>query len=115
MKVRLVRKGVVADEDLQSFIGAKLQSTLSRLAHRVSTVRIQVEDMNGPRGGLDKRCVVLLSGRGFDSLIIDVRDTRLYPAIASALESAARAVVRALQRQRAGLVSDRLTNQLKRA
>ena len=102
VKVRLVRKGVSADAKLQGFIRAKLDTTLQRLAHRVRWVRILVEDLNGPRGGLDKRCVVSVGGDAFETRVVDVRDAALPAAVAGALQLAARSVVRALERSRDG-------------
>jgi len=100
VKIRLVRKGVSVDQGLQRLIRVKLSFTLQRLAHRVRWVRILIEDTNGPRGGLDKRCVVSVGGDGFETRVVDVRDTGLHAAIADALQLAARSVVRALERGR---------------
>jgi putative sigma-54 modulation protein len=102
VRVRLVRKGVSVDAALRSFITEKLGSTLRRLAHRVRWVRILVEDTNGPRGGLDKRCVVSVGGDAFETRVVDVRDVALPAAVAGALQLAARSVVRAIERGRDG-------------
>jgi hypothetical protein len=37
-------------------VGRILTSALGRFDHRVRTVRVWLEDVNGPRGGVDNRC-----------------------------------------------------------
>ena len=99
MEIRMVHRGLVLDETLQDFIRKRAHAIFSRLSHRVRAVRIQLEDMNGPRGGMDKRCVVLVTGDRGETCTVDVRDTRIRAAAGTALRIAARAVVRALQRE----------------
>jgi hypothetical protein len=101
MKVTLVNRGAGVDEALRSFVQIKVETTLRRLGHDIRSVRVQLEDTNGPRGGLDKRCVVTVSGDRFKPLVVEARDVSLHAAVAQALYIASRAVVRALRRERA--------------
>ncbi len=71
-----------------------------RLAWLVPRARIQMEDVNGPRGGVDKRCQVELNTNGKGTVVITsiARDWRT--ALDSALSRAARAILRSWQRGR---------------
>jgi hypothetical protein len=100
MKVTMVKRGVAVDEALRSFVQDKVETSLGRLEHDVRSVRVQLQDTNGPRGGLDKRCVVTVTGDRFRPLVVDTRDVALRAAVAQALHIASRMVVRALQRER---------------
>ena len=100
MRVAIVRRGVVVDEALSAFVHSKVESTLGRLEHEVRSVRIQLEDTNGPRGGMDKRCVVSVSGDRFKVSVVETRDASLHAAVAQALHIVSRTVIRALQRDR---------------
>lgn len=100
MMIQLVRRGVTFDEGFRAFIEEKVDLTLSHLRPQVRWVRILLEDTNGPKGGLDKRCLVAVGGDGFETRVVEVREAGLYPAAARALQIIARAVVRVLGRER---------------
>ncbi|MFB3894408.1 MAG: HAD-IC family P-type ATPase [Phycisphaerae bacterium] len=36
----------------------RVHFALARLSHRIQTLQIRLDDLNGPRGGMDKRCVM---------------------------------------------------------
>lgn len=107
MRVTIVRRGVLLDEPLRSFVHDKIDTSLGRLHRAIRSVRVQIEDTNGPRGGLDKRCVVTVSGDRFEPCVVETRDVSMQAAVAQALHIAARSLIRALQRDRdaSGLAS----------
>ncbi len=80
------------DASRRNYIERRLLYSLGRFGHRVRRVMVRLEDLNGPRGGFDKRChiEVRLAGRGV--LVVDVRDVELEPAIARAAERIRRRV-----------------------
>jgi len=85
---------------LRDHVIKRLRFALERVAPRLRRVAVQVADMNGPRGGVDKRCYVrvVLPGR---TITINELDRDLYVAIDRAAERAGRAVERTLERLRA--------------
>ncbi len=78
----------------------RVRFVIRRLAWLVPCARIQMEDVNGPRGGVDKRCQVELKTEGQGTVVITslARDWRT--ALDTALSRAARAIVRGCQRSR---------------
>ena len=71
--------------------------TLDRVATRIRFVSVRFEDLNGPRGGIDKRCTVEAVGE-FGSLVASVKSRNYYAAADRALGKLERGVVRALDR-----------------
>jgi ribosome-associated translation inhibitor RaiA len=71
---------------------------MRRLAWLVPRAKVQLSDVNGPRGGVDKRCQVELRTDGSGTVVITslARDWR--SALDSALARAARVLVRLLRR-----------------
>lgn len=67
----------------------------------VSRIIVHLSDVNGPRGGVDKRCGVELRLKGAPSLVVDDVQADLYFAIDRALERASRSLHRRLARRRA--------------
>lgn len=63
---------------------------------------MRISDINGPKGGVDKRCVILatVSGRGGGELIARHFDADFYAAIAGAVHALKHLVARRLDRGR---------------
>jgi len=97
LRIQLPRN-IEETPSLRVHVERRLGFALSRLEDRLSGVRVCCTDENGPKGGLDKRCVVELRGPGIDPLVVEARATEWTVAIDQAVELAARALVRALDR-----------------
>lgn len=100
MKIEVRARGVELDGQLGDYVERSLRFALGRFSSRARVVRVRVEDLNGPKGGVDKRCVVTVSGDGFERCVVDVRDTTVQAAVDQAAGIASRAVARALERAR---------------
>ena len=76
----------------------RLRFALRRLSTFVPRAKVQFSDINGPRGGVDKRCQVELSSEKAGTVVITslARDWRT--ALDLSLGRATRALTRNLQR-----------------
>jgi len=81
-------------------IRLRLAFALGRFARRIRDVTTSLADVNGRKGGVDKRCrlEVRLSPRG--QVTIEEMDANLFAAIARAAGRAGQSVGRALKRRR---------------
>lgn len=88
------------NESVRAFVEARVVSTLSRVSKRVRAIQVSIQDVNGPRGGLDHliRIVVHLRAGGRITVLQRAHDVR--GAIPVALKRAVREVVSELQRRR---------------
>lgn len=86
--------------ELREYIERRSRFALGRLADELLDVVVVLEDLNGPRGGVDKRCLVQLHGPVVREVVVEGTDVAWGPAIDRALSLAGRAVVRALDRAR---------------
>jgi putative sigma-54 modulation protein len=64
---------------------------LSRLSAVVTRVEVSLSDVNGPRGGVDKRCRVLVHLDGGASAFVEDNDSDLVQLIDRAMDRAGRA------------------------
>lgn len=71
---------------------------MSRLVHVIELVRVVVSDVNGPRGGVDKECLVRIDHRRGGPLIIRRTATNTREAVDRALARARDALARAIAR-----------------
>jgi hypothetical protein len=76
----------------------RVRITLRRLSSLVPRAKVQFSDVNGPRGGVDKRCQVELSTEAAGTVVIAslARDWRT--ALDRSLRRATRVLTRSLQR-----------------
>ncbi|MES2718876.1 MAG: HPF/RaiA family ribosome-associated protein [Pseudomonadota bacterium] len=85
---------------LRQLAVTRLQFVLRRMRWLVPRATLRLSDLNGPRGGVDKRCQVELDTDGSGKVVINAvaRDWR--SAIDSALARAGRVLLRLWQRSR---------------
>lgn len=88
----------LADHCLQ-----KLFKVARHFQGRVGGILVRLTDMNGPRGGVDKRCQLVIELPGVRQLIITTTDSDPYRAIDRAASRARYSIARELKRgQRRG-------------
>ncbi len=102
MRLKVQRRGEddAEFEELKQYIERRAGFALSRFADELSSVLVTLEDLNGPRGGIDKRCRVLLRGPKLGELVVEETDSDWGPVIDRSLALAGRSIVRALERVR---------------
>jgi ribosomal subunit interface protein len=68
-------------ESIDTHVRNRLTKDLSHFAARVRKVTVRVSDVNGPRGGMDKRCHMEATATGVEDAHADEVDSDLYRAI----------------------------------
>ena len=84
---------------LHHHVERRLRFALDRFSRQISAVKVQLSDLNGPRGGVDQCCRVEVSLVAGGRLIVEEAQSYLYTAINRAADRASRAVARRLSRQ----------------
>ena len=59
MRLEIRSQGLDLGQGLRGFIEHRLQAVLQRFGPRIGQVTIYLADLNGPRGGIDKRCRIV--------------------------------------------------------
>lgn len=76
----------------------RVRFVMRRLSWLVPRAKVQLADVNGPRGGVDKRCQIELKTDGDRTVVITAMSRDWRSALDQALARAARALVRVLHR-----------------
>jgi len=84
---------------LRSHTERRLRFALTCCDDYIQRVVVRLSDINGPRGGEDKRCHLQLVLAGLPDVVIEDIETDMYVAIDRAVDRAGRTVVRKLGRQ----------------
>lgn len=98
MAVRIVDRNGVLSDHLQDLLDRRLRYALSRFESRIYGTTAVIEDVNGPRGGMDKSCRITVSLKRAREVVVGERDADLAKCITRAAERVGRAVGRALER-----------------
>jgi ribosome-associated translation inhibitor RaiA len=78
-------------------IAARVGRKLGKFALHIERATVRLDDVNGPKGGTDKRCRIKVTLSGRPSLVVDKRGESVQEAFGSAIDSTQRAVRKALE------------------
>ena len=76
----------------------RLGAAFGRFAHAVTRVRVRFADLNGPRGGVDKRCQLSVALRPGGRVVVEAEAERVDLALTEALSRASAVLARQLGR-----------------
>ncbi|HLT25398.1 MAG TPA: HPF/RaiA family ribosome-associated protein [Zeimonas sp.] len=91
--------GAPITADDRDYVRQKLAARLAPFGKRVERASVRIEDVNGPRGGIDKRCRIKVVLSGVTSVTAEEQEAVLRIAIDGALRRIAIAVRRAVERR----------------
>ena len=100
MKIHVRFHKLQRSKALQSYAEKRMQKRLSKFAHELSEVVIRFVDVNGPRGGLDKRCQVTLRGPRLGGTTLSQLGTCAYETVDLVLKRVVHTVSRKVARSR---------------
>jgi putative sigma-54 modulation protein len=100
MTTRTIARGLKLTGDVRNAIHSMLAGAFGRFAGRLASVTAVVEDINGPRGGEDKR--VRLEVRGLRRQFVQVEGlgTDILPTLGRVLDRADYALARLVDRRK---------------
>ena len=84
--------------ELRDLTERRVRFVLRRLGWLVPRAEVQMSDVNGPRGGIDKRCQVELRTDGAGSVVVASVSNNWRTALDNALARAARFLMRLWRR-----------------
>ncbi|HEY1333977.1 MAG TPA: HPF/RaiA family ribosome-associated protein, partial [Myxococcaceae bacterium] len=100
MNLELRTRHLVVHPRFRELCERHLLFSLGRFEEHVRRVQLWIEDVNGPRGGRDLRCVLRLGLRHGGALAVECTDERVELAIAEVFDRGRSALVRTIQRRR---------------
>lgn len=100
MHLELKFRGLTPTDDLRAHVSRRLNFALDRFADDLRRVRVLVADVNGPRGGVDKRCRIELVSSRCGTLVVHRDSGDVTSAVDEASELARRTLARELAARR---------------
>lgn len=96
MLVQVQAKGLPRAAALRRRAVAKMQAALGRFSHVVAEVNVRLADINGPRGGVDKLCRIVVRMQRSSLVVIQELGADMAPVIDRAADRVHRSVSRQL-------------------
>lgn len=89
--------GLALAPDERERIAARVGRRLGKFALHIERATVRLDDINGPKGGTDKRCRIKVTLSGRPSLVVEKRGESVQEAFTSAIDAMQRAVRKALE------------------
>ena len=94
MQIHIHSRRSAANPAVEEYAHRRLNFALSRFQTKIRQVVMNLEDVNGPRGGVDQECRIAIRLQWGAQVTVSEREASLHAAIARAAERAGRAVSR---------------------
>ena len=98
MQIDIQARNFSLTDTLRSHVERRLRYALICCDNHIQRIVMRLSDINGPRGGEDKRCHLQVVLNGMPDVVIEDIEADLYIAIDRAVDRAGRTVVRKIER-----------------
>lgn len=101
MNIDIQANGLTLTSGLRQHIRQRFLSAFHSSQQHLRKISVRLIDVNGPRGGQDKRCRVHIGIIGGQDVVIENTDTHLHTAIEGATNRAQNSLFRRIDKRRA--------------
>jgi len=98
MKVSIQAKDFTLTDSIMAYVKDRINFLFRSRFNQIQKITVRLSDVNGPRGGVDKRCKVTIVLPRLNQVVIEDVQSDLYVAIFRAIDRASRTVNRRLNR-----------------
>ena len=84
----------------RAYIRHRIDAKVGKLESSVERVSVRLEDVNGPRGGVDKVCRAKVTVKGLPVVVVERRHQSARAAVDGTMDATERAVRKILGRRR---------------
>lgn len=102
LQLRIIGRSGRVTESTREYIRRRVAYALARFESRIQSVTIRLDDLNGPKGGLDKHCRMMAKLQPSGHILAEVTDARVESAIARAADRLSRVLRTEIERLRRG-------------
>lgn len=99
MQIKIQARSFSLTSAIQNHVQRRLRFALASGTNHIQQVMVRLTDINGPRGGQDKRCHIQVVLDGMPDVVIEDTECDIYAAISRAAGRTSRAVARRLRRR----------------
>ena len=97
MEIRIFDGNIKTSQAQHDYIMAKVGAAAKRLQDTPRIIDVRLTDINGPKGGADKRCSIQVTPLGQRTVIVEELAPDYYAAIDAAAAAFKRSLARSLE------------------
>ncbi len=97
-EIRLFDGSIKTSEAQYDYIMTSMSAAAGRLKHTAAIVEVRLSDLNGPKGGVDKQCSIVVTPPGLTTLRVEEQAGDYYSAIDAAAATLKKSLARALEK-----------------
>ena len=97
MQIEIQTRGIALSNALRDYTERRLRFALASASDRVRRIKVRFSDINGPRGGIDKRCRIQAAFNGLGEVVIEDTEADPFHALGRAAERLGRNISRRLE------------------
>jgi ribosomal subunit interface protein len=98
MQIRINSSEIPVTDAISDHVQKQVQSAMDAFEPRITRVEVHLHDTSGPKGGVDKKCLMEARPAGQQPLAVSDESDDLYHAISGAAGKLERAVRRRFER-----------------
>lgn len=106
MKPNINFHGVCHDPEVENYILRRCAFAFSRMQHAIERTSVTMTDVNGPKGGIDKQCRIVIKPEAMSPIVVSEQQSTLKLAVDRAIARASRSLARQLKRRQTKLRFD---------
>lgn len=99
MKILVNNKQKLLSEDALSKWESRIASALSKFGENIESTELTIRDVNGPKGGCDKECQIIVNMRKMGGVLLTMKDSSLSKVLSSSIQRVERMVARRIERK----------------
>lgn len=98
MEIILIDGSIKTSEAQHDYIMDKVGAAAARLKEVSCTIDVRILDLNGPKGGIDKQCSIVVTPPGQATLRVEEQAADYYAAVDAAAATLKKALAKALEK-----------------
>lgn len=99
MKILINNKQKLLSANAIAKTESRVMAALSKFGLNITGVELTVVDVNGPRGGQDKECRIVIGLKKMEDVALTMRDASLSKVISQTIQRAERTVTRRIDKR----------------
>ena len=100
MKIDITIQQVKLEKKVSDRVLRRVQFALSKFGHSIRRVRVHFSDLNGPKGGNDKKCSIKVKLITTGEIVVQGVGKDIVTALSHSVERVERAIKRELEKRR---------------
>jgi len=98
MDIKIFDGSIKTSEAEREYILTRVGAAAARLKDARGEIDVRLSDLNGPKGGVDKQCSIVLTPPGLSTIRVEEQAPDYYAAIDAASATLKRTVARVLEK-----------------